>query len=84
MTEQDREFYLFCIDMRLRGVHQDWMYVWRGAYEEYADWMASPIAGRWPVPDHFKPMKQAHDYHPAYDRQYERGKIWWDSLEEKP
>lgn len=89
MTDIDREFLLFCVDMRLRGVHPDWMYIWRGSFLETGgeEWLCGAKKmiddESWPMPCHFMPMDVSNTFSDLHMRYHNKGKPWWDQLQEK-
>lgn len=80
MNKKDEEFLVYCTEMRMEGVHADWLRVWRGSFEEARDdgrdWMAG-VRAYWPMDVHMRPVDPRNDF--LVDLM-DRGSKWWDSL----
>lgn len=88
LTPEDREFIVFCTDMRLKGVHPAWLPVFRGAYMSRSDpteWLRSvQLAvdnGTWPTVTHTKEPNPT--FHNFFGHHSEAGRKWWDQLNEE-
>lgn len=78
--EEDREFFLWCMDMRLKGAHPDWLLVWRGSFESgrYVEtcrqWLDRGTKIGFPWDAH---MRAPED---KQQKLLEDGREWWDKV----
>lgn len=94
VTDIERKFYLWCVDMRLQGVHPDWFPIWCGANRNLKI-LVEDAQSRWPMDAHFKAPDLVAN-HFGIRIHFEKGlPRWerikqevecdgWNSIEEKP
>jgi hypothetical protein len=84
MKKGEREYYLWCVEQRLDGVHPNWFPLWCGSNPDLAalvEWLKKPNCS-WPTERHFEdPLTPGDSFY--YQESYNKGLPIWNAIKEK-